>query len=243
MRLRIGLLGAVIGLAGLVSLSPDRAEGADHIDGPATTGEPLADITDFYAWMDDTATNLNLVTAVNPFATAETAFGTANQYAIHISSRADFGATDETEFTVLCQFYTADGLECWVLDDAGAVVDYVEGDPSDPAGIQSDSGDVRVFAGLRDDPFFFNLDGFSRTRETVLAAAGSLTFDEGNCPTIDDATSTELVRQLTTDADDSEATDDLMDANVLALVIQLDKTLVNSGGPILAAWTSTHAAP
>ncbi len=243
MQKRIGLLGtaSVAALVGVATWSAP-AEGADHTDSPAVSGDPLNDITDFFAWMSDDAANVNLVMTINPFATEVTSFGNASQYVFHIHSRADFGATGEMEARVVCQFYDANAIECWVLDDSGSVVDYVTGDPSPTAGIQSDSGAVRVFAGLRDDPFYFNLDGFARTVDTVRGAAGGLTFDEGGCPTVDAATSAELVRQLTTDADDSPATDDLQDANILALVVQIDKTLVNGGGPILATWASTHRA-
>lgn len=243
MRHRLGLLGSV-GVAALVGVAAwvAPARGADHTDSPAVSGDPLNDIADFFAWMSDDAANLNLVLTVNPFATPDTRFGNASQYVFHVESRADLLTNIETEAKVVCQFYDADAIECWVLDESGAVVDYVTGDPSDPAGIASDSGQVRVFAGLRDDPFYFNLDGFLRTVDTVRGAAASLTFDEGGCPTVDAATSAELVRQLTTDADDSPATDDLQDANVLALVVQIDKTLVNGGGPVLATWASTHRA-
>lgn len=241
MRLRIGLLGAVVGLAGLVSLSPDHAQGADHTDSPSLT-DPLTDIADFFAWMDTGAENLNLVATVAPLGGA-TEFGTATQYAFHVSSRADFAATDETLTRVLCQFYDTDAIECWVLAEDGSVIDYVEGDPTDEAGLASESGDVTVFAGPRNDPFYFNLDGFRGTVETVIGAAGGLTFDEGGCPTVDSATSGALVTALQSDADGSAATDDLAGSNVLGLVVQINKDLVDDGGPLLATWTSTNMAP
>lgn len=240
MRLRIGLLGAVVGLAGLVSLSPDRAQGADHTDPPGIA-DPLTDIADFYAWMDSGASNLNLVTTVAPLSAA-TEFSTAVQYGFHVSSRAAFDATEETDSQVLCQFYAADGIECWVLVD-GAVVDYVEGDPSAETGLQSESGDVTVFAGVRNDPFYFNLDGFEQTVDAVLAAAGDLTFDEGGCPTVDADTSTALVTALQTDMTGDPATDDLAGTNVLALVVQINKDLVDDGGALLATWATTNMAP
>ncbi len=240
---RLGLFGPS-GVAALVGLAAwvGPAEGADHVDSPAAAADPLNDIADYFAWMSADAAKVNMVLTVNPFASDGTSFGDASQYTFHVHSRADFGATDETEARIICQFYDVNAIECWVLDDAGTVVDYVTGDPSTEAGITSDSGAVRVFAGLRDDPFYFNLDGFLRTVDTVRSAAGSLTFDEGGCPTVDAATSAELVRQLTTDADDSPATDDLQDTNILALVVQIDKALVSAGGPILATWASTHRA-
>lgn len=238
-------LGRMVGggaLLGAALVGPNLARGADHTDSPAATAEPSADIADLYAWMSADAADLNLVLTVNPMAGPTTRFSDATQFAMHVASRADFGATTSDDTTILCQFHTADELECWVLADDGSVVDYVEGNPSNTAGLVSASGDLRVFAGLRNDPFFFNLDGFRRTVDTVRAAAGGLTFDAGNCPTVDVGTSGTLVAQLTTDADDSAASDDFDGANVLALVIQVDKDLVDSGGPILAAWAGTHIA-
>ncbi len=218
------------------------ARGADHTDSPAATAEPLADIADLYAWMSADAADLNLVLTVNPFAGPTTRFGDATQYVFHVGSRADFGATTETDTRVVCQFHAVDAIECWVLAADGSVADYVEGDPSNSAGLVSTSGSVRVFAGPRNDPFFFNADGFNRTINTVRSLAGSLGFDAGNCPTVDSTNSAALVAQLTTDMDDSAATDDFDAGNVLALVVQIDKTLVTAGGPILATWASTHMA-
>lgn len=225
---------------GIALVGPNLARGADHTDSPAATAEPLADIADLYAWMSADAADLNLVLTVNPSAGPTTRFGDAAQYIFHVSSRADFGATSQDDAQVLCQFYAVDAIECWVLADDGSVADYVEGDPSDPAGLVSASGDVRVFAGPRNDPFFFNLDGFRRAVNTVRGAASGLTFDAGNCPGVDMDTSNLLVAQLTTDADDSVATNDFDTADVLAIVVQIDKGLVTTGGPILATWASTH---
>lgn len=227
-------------MLGLALAGPNLAHGADHTDSPAATAEPLADIADLYAWMSADAADLNLIMTVNPFAGATTAFGDATQYVFHVGSRADFGATTEDDTRVVCQFHDTDAIECWVLADNGTVADYVQGDPSNPAGLVSSSGDLRVYAGLRNDPFFFNLDGYLRVVDTVRGAG--LPTDEGNCPTVDSGTSGLLVAQLTTDADDSAATDDFGSANVLALVVQVDKSLVTSGGPVLAAWGSTHMA-
>lgn len=230
-------------LLGSALMGPNWAQGADHRDSPATTAEPMADLADVYAWMSADAADLNMALTVSPFAGATSSFSDATQYVFHVGSRANFGATVEDDTRVVCQFYTADAIECWVLADDGSVADYVVGDPSSPSGLVSASGDVRVFAGLRSDPFFFNLDGFRRTVDTVRAAAAAgLSFDAGNCPTVDAATSTTLVTQLTTDPDNMPATDDFGDADVLALVVQIDKSLVTTGGPILAAWASTHAA-
>lgn len=227
MRRQLGV--AALACAGLLFCS--SAWAADHTDSPAASAEPTADILDFYSWMTSDANSLNLVATVQPFATAEAAFSDAVGYVFHVNSSAGYGM-DATETNVVCAFYSATGVECWVGDE------YVAGDASDPAGIASASGKVKVFAGLRDDPFFFELQGFRDAVSTVIGAAAGLTFDDHGCPALDQATSDALVGLL--QGGDDGATDTLAGANVLALVVQVDKSLVNSGGPVLGTWVSTH---
>jgi len=141
----------------------------------------------------------------------------------------------QTETTVTCKFYSATNIECWAGDE------YVEGDPSATTGISSMSGNMTVFAGPRDDPFFFELTGFGLTVDAVIAAAGSLMFDMNGCPALDMATQMTLVGQLqSSDALGAPATDTLAGSNVLSLVVSIDKSVVNGGGPILGVWASTH---
>lgn len=250
--LRLGALGAAAGAIAIAA--PHMALGADHLDSPAAMADPPADINDMYAWMapgtDEASGNLNLVATVAPFATGDSMFSDAVTYVFHVESRAAFGAPDVTETRVLCQFYSETNLECWVLAADDSVVAYVEGDPSDEAGLTNADENVRVYAGLRNDPFFFNLGGFNNAIDTVRTAASSLEFDEAGCPTVDGDTSGLLVRQLSSNTTpdpsdpsmDTPATDDFAASNVLALVVQLDKTLVNSGGDTLSIWASTHRA-
>jgi hypothetical protein len=53
---------------------------------------------------------------------------------------------------------------------------------------------LRVFAGLRDDPFFFDLDGFNETKMT-----GALSFDAMN-DTFAQTNVTSIVLEMSTDA-------------------------------------------
>lgn len=245
MRQRLGLwlrLGALGALAGGVAIAaPHMALGADHVDSPAAVAEPTADINDMFAWMTSDGNDLNLVATVVPFASGDSAFSDATTYAFHVNSSAGYGMA-QTNTDVRCQFYSDTNIECWVIDADGTVAAYVEGDPSDSAGLTNAAGNLRVFAGVRNDPFFFNLGGFNAVVGTVREVAGSLTFDAEGCPQLDEPTATALVTQLQQDPDGSEATDDFAGANVLALVVQVDKTLVNPGGDILGVWASTHSA-
>jgi hypothetical protein len=239
---RSWLLGAVatVALTGLVLLGQQATvRAADHGDSPAAKKNPLADINDVLAWMSSDASKLNLAMTVFPNATSGASFDTATQYVFHINSKPSFLDTAAPAKTqVICQFYTTSKIECW----AGG--EYVEGDPSQSAGLTSASGKMRVYAGLRDDPFYFEGAGFGETVKAVIAAAPSLTFDKDGCPALDTATATALVTQLQSGVKTGgtlpPASDSFGGQNVLAIVVQLDKTLVNSKGDILGVWGSTH---
>lgn len=206
---------------------------ADHIDSPAAVADPAADITDLYAWMTSDAEKLNMILNVSPFATEETAFSPAVQYVFHMNSSAGYGEA-QTESTVICQFATAAEIECW---GAGT---YVSGDPSNPEGLVSDDGALRVFAGLRDDPFFLEFQGLTATIDAVVSAAPDLEFDDDGCPELSSEVGSALRTQLASGMDGAPASDTFAGSNVLSLVVQVDKTRVTSGGPLLGVWASTH---
>jgi hypothetical protein len=222
--------------AAFLALSvPALALAADHIDSPTAINEPSADITDLYAWMSPDASDLNLVLNVHPFAGIDAQFSDAVQYVFHINSSGGYGEA-QTETIALCELPAANRIQCWIGDD------YVTGDPRDSKGLTSASGKIKVFAGQRNDPFFMELSGFFQTVDAVVAAAPSLTFDENGCPAVDGDTSAALVGLLQSNADGGPARDNLAGTNVLSLVVQVDKSLVNQGGSILSIWGSTHRA-
>jgi hypothetical protein len=232
-----GYAGAA-GLALSAFVGGSMAYAADHRDSTllAMAANSAADINDVYAWMTPDASKLNLVMTVQPFAASGATFSSNVQYVFHVTSQASYGAASSTETNIICELASATSAQCWVGADG-----YVAGDPSDEAGLVSEDGAIKVFAGMRNDPFFFNLDGFRHAVDTVKGAAGGLTFDAANCPNVDADTSAVLVGQLQHDADGTSGpTDDFAGANVAALVIQVDKDLVNAGGPILGIWGSTN---
>ncbi len=214
-----------------------RALAADHQDGPAATADPSADITDVFAWMSSDASKVNLVMDVYPAATTTSQFSNSVQYVFHTSSRASFGATVAASVNVICTFDTSQKISCW----AGS--EYVTGDASSTGGIASTSGKLKVFAGLRDDPFYFNLAGFKNTAATVTSAKGALSFDTNGCPLLDGPTSALLVNQLQTAPDGGVAQDHFLGLNVLSLVVQLDKSILTAGGPLVSVWAATHVSP
>ena len=228
------LISAVAICMGLVSAN---GFAADHLDSPSVTDDATTDITDVFAWMNDDADKLNLVLAVNTSATTETEFSDSAQYVFHIDSQESYGAEEKTTVQVICTFDSDQVISCW----AGS--DYVTGDASAAAGLDSTGGTFKVFAGLRNDPFFFNFGGLTDTIAFVKENADALTFNDASCPTLDAATSTAIVSRLQGTEDGTEdAADSFAGTNVMAIVVQIDLASVNAGGAILSVYGSTHSA-
>lgn len=207
---------------------------AMHDDGPTVRANPGAQISDVFAWMTSDKTKVNLVMNVNPNAGAATMFSTQYLYVFHLNSSAGYGMA-ATETKIICGFDVAQTITCWVGSGEA-----VTGNAGTATGITSASGKTRVFAGLRDDPSFFNQTGFAMMRATLVAATGSLTVDASGCPAVNAATSQVLVNQLHENGSNGPAANDFVGQNVLSIVIQVDTTLVTPGGKILGVWASTH---
>lgn len=231
---RTGAMGGL--LAALFLTGVPLARAADHADGPRATVDPAADITDVFAWMSADASHVNLVMNVFPSATTSSKFSDAIQYVFHLGSRVAFSnaATTEAHTDIICTFDSAQKASCWVGTAA-----YVTGDASTTNGVTSTDGKLKVFAGLRNDPFFFNLDGFKATAAAVAAAASGLSVDAAGCPALDTSTATALVNQLKTAPGGGTAVDHFVGKNVLSIVLSLDKTLVTQGGPVVSVWAAT----
>lgn len=211
------------------------ASAADHVDGPRASADPAADVTDAFAWMTPDASKVILVMDLTRNAGSGSRFSDQVHYVFHTASRASFGDAPSEDVLVICQFDADQRVECWAGDDA-----YVAGDASDTGGITSRDGRLRVFTGLRNDPFFFNLAGFRETARIVTGAASSLTFDPAGCPAVDDATSSALVTQLQTAPGGGAPQDGFGEFNVLAIVLEVDKSILTANGPILSVASATY---
>lgn len=220
-----------------LGLLPRLAKSADHLDSPAAKADPTADINDLYSWMDGDHAVFALT--VYPAAPAGALFSDQVRYVIHTTSSAKFG-DPETNKDIICTFAGTTAPQttsCWL----GATDAFATGNASADTGIASEDGKFKVFAGLRKDPFFFNLAGFQATVATVKSAAGSLSFDAG-CPLLDDGTASALQASLGTDGGGGTAVDFFKDLNTLAIVVSVDKSLITGGGPVVSAWAATHKA-
>ncbi len=239
-----GWITTVLGTAGILTAAVmvnRAAHSADHLDSPAVVADHTIDINDVYTWMDTG----RLVVAVTLYPNAPTTgalFSTAAQYVIHTTSTANYGNPSSAKFDIICTFAGTTApqtISCWAGPPPNAT-EYVTGDPSSTNGLASSDGKFKVFAGLRADPFHFNLLGFKNTVATVEGAAGGLTFNDAGCPQLDPPTAALLRSQLATQPDGGPAQDFFAAFNALAIVVSIDKTLINGGGPIVSVWAATH---
>jgi hypothetical protein len=213
------------------------ARSADHQDSPSTMAAPTADINDVFAFMD--RNDAVFAMTVYPNAPAGALFDDHVQYVLHTASTATFAtvlpASNHVDIIATFDSATPQRISLWV-----GTSEYITGDASGVAGLTSADGKVKVFAGLRADPFFFNLDGFKHT-VTTIESAGALTLNDAGCPILNAATSTTLVGQLSTAPDGGAPQNHFATFNTLAIVVAVDKSIVTAGGPDVTVWAGTYS--
>jgi hypothetical protein len=158
-----------------VGAAPFLASGADHLESPNAKANHALDITDIYAFDGSNATNTVLVANVNPLAgvISGTKFATNGSYRLNVDKNGDFVADDVYKVT----FGSAapDGKQSLTLRKDGAVV--LRG----KTGSTNVGGGVKLYAGVKDDPFFFDLASFIRWRDPdgdgAFTYTGPTTFD------------------------------------------------------------------
>ncbi len=121
------------------------------------------------------------------------------------------------------------------------MLDYVTGDAS-MATAPITSTHMKVFAGVRNDPFFFNLDGFKAVAAAVnqAAMANALTFDNLGCPNVSQNLSGQLVGLIKSDGNGNAGQDHFGKANVLSIVIAIDKSVLVTTNKLTTVWGSTN---
>lgn len=233
MRTWLTCIGA---LAALTMASSALA--ADHRDAPGVSGDPSADINDVYAFTDSG----NVVLAMTVFPVADNAswFSDTVQYVFNVDTGSTFGETVESN-KLVCTFDATKMASCYFGTPGQPAKDWAEGDATGATGITSESGMLHIFTGLRADPFYFNLEGFNDAVSTVIGAAPTLAFDPAGCPNVDAATSGVLVGMLQgTMNGAAPAVDFFGPLNTLAIVVSMDRSLLNAEHNLMAVWASTH---
>lgn len=215
--------------AALLLAAAGMASGSDHLDTPSVIADPRADIGDLYAWTSADGARLNLVMTI-----VGRSFSSKIDYVFHVDSGTSFGKTSAS-MAIRCRFASAGQLRC----SAGGI-DQAEGDARGTAGLASRNGRFRVFAGLRDDPFFNNVKG---TRAAYNVAFDALQRGSGrdaaSCPLLDQDQSANVLTEWR-HTDGKPGSNFLKGWNTAALVVSVDLPLVAKGGKVLAVWGATQ---
>ncbi|MGR4864934.1 DUF4331 family protein [Caulobacter sp. LARHSG274] len=207
------------------------AQASDHLDTPSVIADPRADIGDLYAWTSPDGRRLNLALPI-----VGHGFSDRLTYAIHIDSGPRFGVTPSS-ITLACRFPEPGRIDCRLGD-----IDAASGPADDPAGLVSRKGRFRVFAGLRDDPFFNNVRGTRAAYDVAAKAlASGAPVDPAGCPAFDAAT-VAAIRDRWGHTDGGPARNFLAGWTPATIVVEVDLAAVARGGPLLAVWASTRSA-
>jgi uncharacterized protein DUF4331 len=157
-----------------VGAAPFVASGADHLESPNAKANHALDITDIYAFDAASSKKTVLVLNVNPLAGVVSGkrFATDASYRFNIDRDGDFRADDVYKVTF---GESHDGRQSLTLRKDGHTI--LRG----RTGQANVDDGVRLYAGVRDDPFFFDLAGFLRWRDPdgdgAYTYTGPTTFD------------------------------------------------------------------
>jgi hypothetical protein len=163
---------SLLGLAAIIVLTLVAipvAFSADHFDAPAISEDQAADITDVYAFRSlESPANLVVALNVNPFSLPGSIarnFASDVLYQIHVDNNGDLKADASVGITFSPptpgqpQTFTVTGLGPTPI--TGKTTAPTPGKSPNPPTITT-AGPIKIFAGPRDDPFFFDLVGFQR---------------------------------------------------------------------------------
>jgi hypothetical protein len=161
-------------LAGSTAL---RVGAADHLDAPTVKTDGRIDINDVYVFQGQNAANTALVMTVNPAAglLSPTTFRPGALYEFKVDTGSN--AIEDISLRVKFGGVRANGSQrVTVLRADGAAA--TQGAGGTPIGKGSTGGAIALagggmaWAGLADDPFFFDLARFQKFKATLLAGGG-----------------------------------------------------------------------
>ncbi|MEA2545786.1 MAG: hypothetical protein QOI09_1059 [Chloroflexota bacterium] len=175
---------AVAGIVSAIGAGPLFVGAADHLDAPTAKSNHRIDITDLYAFKSGAGTTLIL--NVNPLTTPANSktvrFSTTALYEFKVDLNGDavadvayrvkFGSTRFAADGSVIQTYTvrratgaAARVNAWTgtTIGSGSTTPYRRG-----SRVTTFANGTRAFAGVRDDPFFFDLVGFIQFKNELL---------------------------------------------------------------------------
>jgi hypothetical protein len=157
-RTRVAAVGAAIAVL-TVGVAPLISGAADHLETPLAKANHSLDITDIYAFDGANSKKTVLVMNVNPLAgvVSGTAFSTSGEHRFNIDTNGDSVADDVYAVTFGAPGHG--GKQPLTLWKNGARV--LDG----KTGNANNGGGAKLYAGIKDDPFFFDLASFRRWRD------------------------------------------------------------------------------
>ncbi len=192
---------------------------ADHRDSPLNVSNPTADINDVYAFRSpENPNNLVVAISVNPLIVptdngTRGVFDDKVQYQLHVDNTGDL--IDDATVTIR----KTDNPDQLIISGLGAPITAPITLPGQAPQIYNNSG-IKVFAGLRDDPFFFDLAGFNTFVSGPKAPVKGLRAAGGGDPV-----------------------DAFAGTNILSIVLELPVTAVtgatNANTGTIKTWVST----
>ena len=169
---------ALLGLAMVVGSAALRVGAADHLDAPTVKSDHRIDINDVYVFQGANAANTVLVMTTNVHAgfLSGTTFRPGALYEFKIDNTGD--AIEDVAYRIKfgdvrgngsqqIHVQRADGAANPVAGGGGALV--AKGSTGQTLSV---AGGGMAWAGLADDPFYFDLVGFSAFKAAALAAVG-----------------------------------------------------------------------
>jgi hypothetical protein len=247
-RKRLALLaGAVLLIPAFMHL---RARGSDHADTPTIAATPGADLTDVYIFPSPTgdATKVVLVMNVHPLIPSgqgpSVVFDPNVLYQFKIDNVGDF----KEHLVIQAKFTGTDANQ--QVQIAGPVKPSMTGTqsvfetPDSVVGKINDlnfttSNGMHVFAGAREDPFFFDLNQFFTILPDRASPLGS-TFNNTSGATVSTAPADPDLPQAASWRPVGQAQDFLKGLDVLSIVVELPRALLTAGGDgKIRVWCTT----
>jgi hypothetical protein len=233
-RKKLGLLAVAAGVVLVPGLLLVKARGSDHADTPAIAATPGVDLTDVFIFPSPvTPANVVLVMNVHPLiatGVTSTIFDPSVLYQFKISNNINNGkstAAQPVENLVIQAKFTGTGTN-QTVQIVGPVAPTMTGAQSvfqtpDPTtgtinNVFTTSSGIKVFAGTREDPFFFDLEQFFKILPDRAVPLGGPEPANPDQP------------QVTTFNAPGVATDFLKGYNVLTIVLEMPRTMLTTGG-------------
>ncbi len=207
------------GIALLGSGWPSRA--ADHADAPASALDPSADLTDVFVFRKQPGRLVGVIAFGGAPAPRPRVDGPTGRFDpdVLFTFNIDTDRDARPDIQIRCRF-GQNGAGAWGLELEnlpGAGYRYVFG-PVET--VNTTPNGLRFYAGLRDDPFFFDGQGFAATLATFGDASlpdGSLQFDNTR--------------------------DSFANRNLTAIVFEMDEAAAMRGSPQIFVWATTGRLP